>query len=63
MHIKDRKKETRIKYSINISNVSNLNSSLEVSYKVASKALFSVNLTSIVILLYAVSVTQKVTLQ
>ena len=52
-----------MKYSINISNVSNLNSSLEVSYKVCTKALFSVILTSIVILLYVVSVKQEVTLQ
>jgi hypothetical protein len=50
-----------MKYSMNILHVSNLNSSLEVSYKVFAKA--SVILTSIVILLYAMSVTQEVTLQ
>lgn len=50
-----------MKYSINILHVSNLNNSLEVSYKVFAKA--SVILTSIVILLYAMSVTQKVTLK
>lgn len=52
-----------MKYSINILHVSNLNNSLEVSYKVFTKALFSVVLTSTVILLYAMSVTQEVTLQ
>jgi hypothetical protein len=52
-----------MKYSINITNVSNLNSSLKVSYKEFTKALLPVILTSILILLYAVSVTQEVTLQ